>query len=113
MKRKLFLYSINFSILFLSFIVNSCKRENNLLKADKKKLEALLSVSNSTGETQIPDFSYAGYERNEKSIPDIPVVETVQPGDGDDGARIQAAIDKVSAAPLINGFKGAVLLKSG
>lgn len=67
----------------------------------------------SNGESQIPDFSYAGFERNEKTIPELPVMVTVQPGDGDDGARIQAAINKVAMLPLVNGYKGAVLLKAG
>ncbi|MEN9528430.1 MAG: hypothetical protein RI932_303 [Pseudomonadota bacterium] len=61
----------------------------------------------------LPDFSYVGYKDGLEPIPDIPTTVTVDPGDGDDGARIQAAIDQVSAMPLNNGFRGAVLLKKG
>lgn len=61
----------------------------------------------------IPDFSYVGYKEGLEPIPDVAVAATVLPGDGDDAARIQAALDQVSALPLTNGFRGAVLLKKG
>lgn len=61
----------------------------------------------------MPDFSYVGYREGMEAIPDVAVRATVEPGNGDDGARIQAAIDQVSALPLENGFRGAVLLKKG
>ncbi len=63
----------------------------------------------------VPDFSRSGYRGGGVKIPDnVPVRETVRPGGGDDGARIQAAIDKVSRRSVDrNGFRGAVLLKSG
>ena len=63
---------------------------------------------------RLPDFSYAGYERGGVAIPDVPVVATVDPKAGDDGASIQAAIDLVSKEPLgPGGFRGAVLLHKG
>jgi hypothetical protein len=49
---------------------------------------------------RIPDFSHAGYGGGGEAIPDLPVKAEVEPGDGDDGARIQAAIDRVSQLPL-------------
>lgn len=61
----------------------------------------------------IPDYSFAGYEQNAKAIPLVSVKQTVVPASGDDGARIQQAIDAVSQMPLINGFRGTVLLKAG
>jgi hypothetical protein len=61
----------------------------------------------------IPDFSFAGYERNEQSIPLVPVKEIVDTAPGDDGQRIQNAIDAVAEMPLIKGFRGAILLKAG
>lgn len=62
----------------------------------------------------IPDFSYAGYKRGGVALPNMPVVETVNPISGDARAIIQAAIDRVSArVPDANGFRGAILLKSG
>ncbi len=63
----------------------------------------------------LPDFSFAGYEHGGVSIPDdVPIARTVQPGDGDDRARIQAAINEVATlSPNANGFRGTVLLKKG
>ncbi len=63
---------------------------------------------------RIPDFSTAGYRGGGVAIPDVPVVEEVEPGEGDDGERIQAAIDRVAGrSPDSDGFRGAVLLKRG
>jgi hypothetical protein len=63
---------------------------------------------------RIPDFSQVGYRGGLVPLPDVPVRVTVNPGPGDDGALIQAAIDQVSALPLdANGFRGAVLLTAG
>lgn len=62
----------------------------------------------------IPDFSNVGYEYGDNPIPDVHVVIEVNPVEGDDGATIQAAIDRVGkmhANP--DGIKGAVLLKKG
>jgi len=63
---------------------------------------------------RIPDFSYCGYMGGGVPIPDVPVAITIEPVDGDDDENIQAAIDHVSSLPLNpDGFRGAVLLKSG
>ena len=63
---------------------------------------------------RIPDFSHAGYMGGGIQLPQVAVRETVDAGDGDDGARIQAAIDRVSQLPPDgDGFRGAVLLKRG
>lgn len=61
----------------------------------------------------LPDFSFAGYERNEQAIPLVPVSEVVDTAPGDDGKRIQDAINVVARMPLIKGFRGTVLLKAG
>ena len=63
----------------------------------------------------IPDFSRAGYGGGGVRLPDLPVVVRVTPRPaGDDGARIQAAIDEVSRRPAdARGFRGAVLLERG
>jgi hypothetical protein len=54
---------------------------------------------------------YAGADRN---IPDVAARVVVAPVDGDDGARIQAALDQVAALPVDEaGFRGAVLLAPG
>jgi Spy/CpxP family protein refolding chaperone len=63
---------------------------------------------------RIPDFSQAGYRSGVVPIPEVPVRVTVAPVDGDDGARIQAALDYVSRLPADTaGFRGAVLLGRG
>jgi len=71
-----------------------------------------------TGQTNavntIPDFSFAGYRGGGIPLPNVPVAETVNPVSGDARTVIQSAIDRVSALPLnADGFRGAVLLKSG
>lgn len=63
---------------------------------------------------RIPDFSNAGYMGGGVAIPDVDVKLTLEPADGDDTARIQAAIDEVSEMELdSNGFRGAILLTQG
>lgn len=61
----------------------------------------------------IMDFSYAGYMGGGIPLPRVPAVQTVAPSGSDDSAAIQRAIDQVSAAPLRNGFRGAVVLAPG
>jgi hypothetical protein len=73
----------------------------------------LVYVADERG-NRIPDFSHAGYSGGGAPLPQAPVKATVAPGEGDDGARIQAAIDAVSKLPLDKrGLRGAVLLKKG
>ncbi|NBQ56315.1 MAG: hypothetical protein EBU36_06690, partial [Verrucomicrobia bacterium] len=63
---------------------------------------------------RIPDFTACGYKAGKEGIPYVPTRVVVIPGDGDDRARIQAAIDRVAAmTPDANGFRGAVLLTAG
>jgi F5/8 type C domain-containing protein len=60
------------------------------------------------------DFSNAGYGGGGVALPNAQARVAVEPGDGDDSARIQAAIDQVSAMPQnAEGIRGAVLLKRG
>jgi hypothetical protein len=73
----------------------------------------LIYVADERG-NRIPDFSHAGYGGGGAPLPQAPVKATVAPGEGDDGARIQAAIDAVSKMPLDKrGLRGAALLKKG
>lgn len=61
----------------------------------------------------IPDFSRVGYYQGDVTIPEIPVVTTISPGENA-FQQLQDAIDKLSKAPLQrNGFRGAILLKKG
>ena len=63
----------------------------------------------------IPDFSHCGYMGGGVALPDVPVVLAIQPqAEGDDTARLQAAIDNVSERALdANGFRGTLLLERG
>jgi hypothetical protein len=63
---------------------------------------------------RIPDFSHAGYRGGGVQIPQVEVREELEPVEGDNRKRIQAAIERVSALPLdAAGVRGAVLLKRG
>jgi hypothetical protein len=63
---------------------------------------------------RIVDFSYAGYMGGGVPLPTrLPIGRTVAPSGRDDTAAIQKAIDDVSAMPLNDGIRGAVLLKPG
>lgn len=62
----------------------------------------------------VPDFSGVGYMNSESSIPTIAVVKTVNAVAGDNWTNVQNAINEVAALPLdSNGFRGAILFKSG
>jgi hypothetical protein len=63
---------------------------------------------------RIPDFSYAGYRNCEVPIPDIPVVKTISPIEGDNTSHIQSALLEVGLmARNEDGFRGALLLSAG
>lgn len=73
----------------------------------------LVYVPYSNGD-RIPDFSRAGYGGGGVALPEAQVRQTVTPASGDDGARVQQAINAVSALqPDSSGLRGAVLLKAG
>lgn len=62
---------------------------------------------------RIMDFSTAGYKGGGVALPDVPVVKTLQPSGSDDTSAIQNAINEISAMPLKDGFRGALLLGPG
>jgi hypothetical protein len=63
---------------------------------------------------RIPDFSSCGYAGANRKIPDVHARVLVAPAEGDDGARIQAALDEVALLPIDDaGMRGAVVLLSG
>jgi hypothetical protein len=63
---------------------------------------------------RVPDYSHAGYRGGGVPLPELPAKVTVSPGEGDDGARLQVAIDFVAGlAPDANGRRGAVQLAAG
>lgn len=63
---------------------------------------------------RVPDFSHAGYAGGGVALPELPVVATIEPAEGDRTQAIQAVIDEVAARrPDDAGFRGAILLKRG
>jgi hypothetical protein len=62
---------------------------------------------------RIADFSSAGYRGGGVALPTVPARRTVSPSGKDDTAAIQQAIDDVARMPLVNGFRGAVVLSKG
>jgi hypothetical protein len=70
--------------------------------------------ADSLGNT-IPDFSRAGYGGGGVRLPEMPAVARLAARtDGDDGARIQAALDAIAErAPDARGWRGALLLERG
>src|SRR5436853_6214169 len=63
---------------------------------------------------RVADFSHCGYGGGGVAIPDVPVRVVVHPARGDNGPRIQAAIDYVAQLPADRqGIRGVVLLLAG
>ena len=63
---------------------------------------------------RVPDFSGAGFGGGGVALPVVAARVRVSPAPGDDGPRLQAAIDFVSSlAPDAAGFRGAVQLDAG
>ena len=62
---------------------------------------------------KIMDFSHSGYGGGGVPLPNVPAAETLSPSGGDDTAQIRAALTRVSALPLVNGLRGAVVLRAG
>ena len=63
---------------------------------------------------RVPDFSGAGFGGGGVALPVVAARVRVSPAPGDDGPRLQAAIDFVSGlAPDAAGFRGAVQLGAG
>ena len=112
MTRKLFIqteYSLYFACLMI-ILLTGCSQENipdstKTISHNYSKLvypgtnDRLIYTPDEKGNI-IPDFSYAGYMGGGVRLPDVPVKVTVEPGKGDDAARIQEAIEKASAWPV-------------
>ncbi len=63
---------------------------------------------------RVPDYSHAGYRGGGVPLPSAVAKVRVAPVEGEDGARIQAAIDYVASLPLGgDGLRGAVELEPG
>ena len=73
-----------------------------------------LTYTADTEGNRIPDFSHAGYRNSTVPLPDIPVMRTVQPVEGDNTSHLQTIINEVGTLPLNgDGFRGAILLGPG
>ena len=116
---KIFQYGVYLTLLnimiLLSGYVNTVQaEEKNYSKLVYPGKDGRLVYTPDDKGNIIPDFSHAGYMGGGVKLPDVPVKTTVESGKGNDAARIQAAIDKVSKMPVDKkGFRGAVLLKKG
>ena len=97
----------NISIVFLILIIFiSCRKQPlNFENTDPIDVQVLTE--------SLPNFSYAGYKKNEEAIPTVPVTITLAPSGKNDRQMIQKAIDDLSKLPLVNGFRGCILLETG
>lgn len=85
--------------------------ESSILHYDASG-ERLVYHADETGQ-RIVDFSHAGYRAGEAELPDVPVVLTISPVEGDNTSHIQDAINRLAARPLVDGRRGAIVLKAG
>lgn len=108
MKSKLILTgTVLVSFLFVQFIF---AWESKIVRYENGKL---VYVTDAEG-NRIPDFSHAGYKGGSVPIPDVPVVKTISPIEGDNTMHIQNALFEVSFMPKnLDGFRGALLLTAG
>ncbi|MEZ4951670.1 MAG: hypothetical protein R2784_20115 [Saprospiraceae bacterium] len=96
-----------------SFFPNSISQTWETNKA-KLNTDGCLTYEADANQNRIPDFSNTGYAGGGVAIPNILVVKTISPINGDNTNHIQAAIDEVSdLTPDSNGFRGAILLNPG
>jgi len=109
--RKILLFSIlstHFSILCFSQAPLVSLQNGQLVYNNYANAHQTNAVN------KIPDFSSCGYRGGGVSLPNVPVVKTVQAVTGNCRALIQSAIDSVSALSAdANGWRGAILLKAG
>jgi hypothetical protein len=100
--------------LFLLLVVNSASAVDQLSITVAPENGRLQYHGDERGDL-IPDFSWAGFRGGGVALPQAPVRLTLEPSDsGDDGARIQAALDQVAAGSAdATGVRGAVLLRRG
>ncbi|MGN6342199.1 MAG: hypothetical protein ACTHML_14595 [Ginsengibacter sp.] len=114
-------FSVRTWILFLIFIASGFYFSPAQAQ-NKKPAKSKWVFYNSAGKLdyktlpegdRIMDFSFAGYMGGGVKIPLVDAKIVLTPVEGDNSGSIQDAIDKVSEMPLINGFRGALLLKPG
>ncbi len=97
-------------LLFFAKAANTQTTSKIIYPANDNCLEYVSDQQNN----YIVDFSYAGYRNGEAPIPLLNIVQTLDPIAGDNTEHIQEAIDQVAGmSPDADGFRGAILLKSG
>src|SRR5436853_6666901 len=102
---------VAFTFISLAFLITqSIAAQSEWVRAEA---DGKLTYKTTPAGDRIMDFSHAGYMGGGVALPDVPVKRTVEPAEGDNTARIQAALDAVAALPLKDGFRGAVLLAPG
>jgi len=109
---KSFCVIISFCVCFVSISLIAQNRwsSKHVFYGKNGKLEYL---PDSLGNI-IPDFSQVGYMFGDEAIPDVPVKATVEPVQGNAYSAIQTAIESLyDLESDENGFRGAVLIKSG
>src|SRR5437660_5717 len=100
-----------FLLLALPFAVAAAKQVDPFLKVGK---DGQITYRTNDRGDRVPDFSHAGYRGGGVPLPEVPARVLVTPVAGDNGARIQAAIDYVATlAPDATGLRGAVQLAAG
>ncbi|ETZ21369.1 hypothetical protein [Pedobacter sp. V48] len=104
------------SCLFIYPIIISFKNDHAFWKSKFLTINkdgSITYIPDEKGNT-IPDFSNVGYHHGLIEIPNIRIVKTLNPVQGDAGKIIQQVIDEVAAlAPDKDGYRGAILLKKG
>lgn len=112
MKKLILLFLLNGFFLSIAFAQTSALV--NMGANGKLEYSKYANTGEDTVIHQIPDFSFAGYKKGGVKLPDVPVVLTIEPVEGDNYTTIQNAINQVSSMPIDgNGFRGAILLKAG
>ena len=108
--------SVCLLILGLAAFTQGYAQSSSLISLEDGSLQYTpFAMTGQTNEVNIiPDFSHAGYMGGGVALPEVPTVITLSPAEGDDTERIQKAINQVEAmSPDANGFRGAVLLRTG
>jgi len=113
-KGTLSFLSIFFSYILLAVIYQTPAMADGATSVLLKKTSDghLSPVPDAQGNI-VPDFSWVGYRDGAIDIPIAPVVKTISPVSGDNLKNIQNAVNAVSTMPLVNGFRGAILLTPG
>src|SRR5574341_649914 len=104
MRSRLFCLALSVStvsiIIVLIILQSSFSRGENFGKiVYPGENGKLIYAADENGNTVL-DFSHCGYMGGGVKLPEVEVKVILAPGDGDDGARIQAAINEVAKLPL-------------